>query len=130
MSLESLYQKYAGTADTPAPAEKWPCGPSPEPPQGQPETRMVVGAGPSGPGGPEPMQGQAVKPLAATAHEVEVMLESLHAVGHNFGEVEPLARAALLELSRAAAAELTAVLDDLFRLPQALTWHAANASAC
>lgn len=50
----------------------------------------------------------------ATADEVETMLASLHTVGRDLGEVEALARAALLKLTRAAAAELVAVLDDLF----------------
>lgn len=42
------------------------------------------------------------------------MLANLHAVGRDPGEVEPLASSVLLKLSRAAAAELVAVLDDLF----------------
>lgn len=42
------------------------------------------------------------------------MLAILHAVGRNLGKVEPLASSVLLKLSRAAAAELVAVLDNLF----------------
>ncbi|XKF14946.1 hypothetical protein LL947_10720 [Halomonas sp. BLK-85] len=49
----------------------------------------------------------------ATADEVETMLANLRAVGRDLGEVEALAHAALLKLTRAAAAELVAVLDDL-----------------
>lgn len=117
MSLERLYQKYAGTANASAPAAKWPCGPTSEPPQGQPETRAVVGDGPGGPGGPEQIKRQqdnhASIPLA-TAQEVETMLANLRAVGRDLGEVEGYARFTLRKLTRAAAAEVVAVLDDLF----------------
>lgn len=50
----------------------------------------------------------------ATADEVETMLANLRAVGRDLGEVEALAHAALLKLTRAAAAEVVAVMDDLF----------------
>ena len=117
MSLERLYQKYANQPAPRVPGTKWPCGPAPEPPQGQPETRAVMGFGPDGPDGPEPMKEQAVKPLTssmATTQEVETMLDNLRTVGRDLREVEALARTALLRLNRAAAAELVAVLDDLF----------------
>ncbi|MDR5900439.1 hypothetical protein QC823_15860 [Halomonas vilamensis] len=118
MSLERLYQKYAGTAETTAPAAKWPYGPDSEPPQSQSETRMVVGAGPGGPDGPGKIKRQEQKTLAtplATGQEVETILANLHSMGHDLGEVEPLARTVMRNLTRAAAAELAAVLDDLFQ---------------
>lgn len=42
------------------------------------------------------------------------MLANLRAVGRDLGEVEPLARITMLKLNRDAAAELVAVLGDLF----------------
>nr|WP_298967240.1 hypothetical protein [uncultured Halomonas sp.] len=55
-------------------------------------------------------------PLEKTSQrDVENMLSALKEAGHNLAEVEPAARMALLKLSRIAAAEMTAVLDDLCR---------------
>ncbi|NYS60822.1 hypothetical protein [Vreelandella salicampi] len=50
----------------------------------------------------------------ATRQEVETMLAALRHVGHDLKEVEPLARTVMRNLTRAAAAEMAAVLDDLF----------------
>ncbi|MGY4876664.1 hypothetical protein ACLUEY_02110 [Vreelandella aquamarina] len=50
----------------------------------------------------------------ATAAEVETMLANLRAVGRDLREVEGYARFTLRKLSRAAAAEVVAVMDDLF----------------
>lgn len=50
----------------------------------------------------------------ATAQEVEAMLASLRAVGRDLREVEDQARFTLRKLTRAAAAEVVAVMDDLF----------------
>jgi|GEM_PF-874299 len=117
MSLERLYQKYAGTAETPAPAEKWPRGHLLWPRHGQPETRAVVGFGHGGHGGHGQtgrQEQKAVTTPLATRQEMETMLAALRHVGHDLGEVEPLARTVLCNLTRAAAAEMAAVLDDLF----------------
>lgn len=62
---------------------------------------------------PQPSPAPANKP--ATAADVEVILTNLRAVGRDLDTIEGLARAALLKLSRAAAAELAVVIDDLFQ---------------
>ncbi|XKF14316.1 hypothetical protein LL947_07205 [Halomonas sp. BLK-85] len=117
MSLERLYQKYAGQPETPAPATKWPYGHPSWPDHGQPETRMVTGLGHNGHGGHGKTQGQedghGITPMA-TAQEVETMLANLRAVGRDLREVEGYARFTLRKLTRAAAAEVVAVMDDLF----------------
>ena len=61
---------------------------------------------------PQPAPAPADK--SATAAEVETMLANLKAVGREIGAIEGLARAALLKLSRSAAAELCVVIDDAF----------------
>jgi hypothetical protein len=78
---------------------------------------MVTGCGPGGPGGPEPIQEQAVKPTTtplATDQEVDTLLDNLKAVGREMGLVQALARDAMAQLTREAAAELAVVLDDAF----------------
>lgn len=56
----------------------------------------------------------AFKEKKATVNDAEIMLANLRAVGRDLGEVEPLARITMLKLDRDAAAELVAVLGDLF----------------
>ena len=71
-------------------------------------------ANPQNPQRGERVENPQAADKSATAADVEAMLVNLRTVGRDLGEVEALARAALLKLSRAAAAELVAVLDDLF----------------
>ena len=52
----------------------------------------------------------------ATAQEVETMLANLRAAGRSLGLVEALARDAMAQLTRQAAAELAVVLDDAFAM--------------
>lgn len=64
-------------------------------------------------------------PSNATPQEVEVMLAGMSAAGRNLGTIEPLARLAMLTLSRAAATELAVALCDAFEV--ASNDHAARA---
>ena len=116
MSLERLYQKYAGTANASAPAAKWPCVPDSEPPQSQPETRVVMGVGPGGPGGPRQAGRQEYKleQAPATTAEIAAIIGGLKAAGRSLGLLEALAREAMAQLTREAAAELAVVMDDAF----------------
>ncbi|WP_062375760.1 hypothetical protein [Halomonas sp. KX33721] len=53
-------------------------------------------------------------PQRVTADDVETILSSLKVVGRELREIEPLARAVMLSMSRQAAAELAVTLDDAF----------------
>jgi hypothetical protein len=58
-----------------------------------------------------------VKPTTtplATDQEVDTLLDNLKAVGREMGLVQALARDAMAQLTREAAAELAVVLDDAF----------------
>lgn len=53
-------------------------------------------------------------PGNASPNEVSTILAGLSAAGRHLGNVEPLARLAMLALSRAAATELVVAMDDAF----------------
>lgn len=110
MSLDRLYQKYAGTPET---ATKWPWDNASWPPHGQPVTPVVVGNGHDGHGGHGQMQEQP-QSTVATHDEVEAILAGLAAAGRDLDTVEPVARWTMQSLSREAAAELAVALDDAF----------------
>lgn len=109
MSLDRLYQKYAGMPETDT---KWPWDNASWPPHGQPVTPVVVGRGHGGHG---QIQGQQQN-LVATTQQVEAVLAGLVAVGRDLGTVESAARWTMQGLSREAAAELAVALDDAFEV--------------
>ncbi|MDP4556256.1 hypothetical protein Q9247_01010 [Halomonas meridiana] len=53
-------------------------------------------------------------PQRVSADDVEIILSSLKVVGRELREIESLARAVMLSMSRQAAAELAVTLDDAF----------------
>ncbi|QNU63296.1 hypothetical protein [Vreelandella titanicae] len=114
MSLESLYQQYAGTKDT----AKWTPDTTPCPPCVHAATRMVEASGPHGPRGHHKIDKQDVKPkqVPATTAEIAFIVGGLKAAGRSLGLVEALAREAMAQLTREAAAELAVVLDDVFEV--------------
>lgn len=59
---------------------------------------------------------QAVKAEPATPAEVAAIIGGLKAAGRSLGLVEALAREAMAQLTREAAAELAVVLDDVFEV--------------
>ncbi|NDL70896.1 hypothetical protein [Vreelandella alkaliphila] len=123
MSLESLYQQYAGTADT----AKWTPDTKPCPPSVRAVTRMVEPSGHDGHGGHHQIGKQDVKPkqVPATLAEITAIISGLKAAGRSLGLVEELAREAMAQLTREAAAELAVVLDDVFEVaPDDATAHA------
>lgn len=74
------------------------------------ETRMVE------PSGHHKISKQEAAPeqVPATPAEIAAIIGSLKAVGRDLGLVEALAREAMAQLTRKAAAELAVVLDDAF----------------
>lgn len=59
---------------------------------------------------------QAVKAEPATPAEIATLIGGLKAAGRSLGLVEALAREAMAQLTRKAAAELAVVLDDVFEV--------------
>ncbi len=114
MSLENLYQQYAGTTDT----AKWTPDTTPCPPRVHAVTRMVEPSGHHGPRGHHKIGKQDVKPkqVPATQAEIAAIIGGLKAAGRSLGLVEALAREAMARLTREAAAELVVVLDDVFEV--------------
>ncbi|WP_417837688.1 hypothetical protein [Thalassospira tepidiphila] len=114
MSLESLYQQYAGTTDT----VKWTPDTTPCPPCVHATTRMVEASGPHGPRGHHKIDKQDVKPkqVPATTAEIAVIIGGLKASGRSLGLAEALAREAMAHITREDAAELAVVLDDVFEV--------------
>ncbi|MGP5323193.1 hypothetical protein [Vreelandella titanicae] len=114
MSLESLYQQYAGTTDT----AKWTPDTTPCPPRVRAVTRMVEPSGHDGHGGHHQIGKQDVKPkqVPTTLAEIATIIGGLKAAGRSLGLVEALAREAMARLTREAAAELAVVLDDVFEV--------------
>ncbi|MGE6581122.1 hypothetical protein ACQKD0_08895 [Vreelandella aquamarina] len=114
MSLENLYQQYAGTTDT----AKWTPDTTPCPPRVRAVTRMVEPSGHHGPRGHQKIGKQEVKPkqVPATQAEIAAIIGGLKAAGRSLGLVEVLAREAMARLTREAAAELAVVLDDVFEV--------------
>ena len=112
MSLENLYQQYAGGTDT----AKWTPDTLPCPPRVHAETRMVEPSGHHGPRGHHQIGKQEVKPeqVPATPAEIATLIGGLKAAGRSLGLVEALAREAMAQLTREAAAELAVVIDDAF----------------
>lgn len=123
MSLESLYQQYAGTTDT----AKWTPDTTPCPSRVRAVTRVVEPSGHDGHGGHHQIGKKEVKPkhVPATPTEIAAIIGGLKAVGRSLGLVEALAREAMAQLTREAAAELAVVLDDVFEVaPDDATAHA------
>lgn len=114
MSLENLYQQYAGTTDT----AKWTPDTTPCPPRVHAVPRMVEPSGHHGPRGHHKIGKQEVKPkqVPATPAEIATLIGGLKAAGRSLGLVEALAREAMAQLTRKAAAELAVVLDDVFEV--------------
>ena len=114
MSLESLYQQYAGTADT----ANWTPDTMPCPPSVRAVTRMVEPSGHDGHGGHHQIGKQDVKPkqMPVTPAEIVTIIGGLKAAGRSLGLVEALARESMTQLTREAAAELAVVLDDVFEV--------------
>lgn len=114
MSLENLYQQYAGSTG----AAQWTPNTTPCPPCVHAETRMVEPSGHHGPRGHHQIGKQQVTPeqVPATPAEIAVIINGLKAVGRSLGLVEALAREAMAQLTREAAADLAVVLDDAFAL--------------
>ena len=120
MSLESLYQQYAGTTDT----TKWTPDTMPCPPGVRAVSRMVEPSGHDGHdghgghGGHHQIGKQDVKPkqVPAAPTEIATLIGGLKAAGRSLGLVEALAREAMAQLTRKAAAELAVVLDDVFEV--------------
>lgn len=112
MSLENLYQQYAGSADT----AQWTPDTLPCPPRVHAATRMVEPSGHHGPRGHHKIGKQDVKPkqVPATPAEIATIIGGLKTAGRSLGLVEALAREAMAQLSQEAAAELAVVLDDAF----------------
>lgn len=112
MSLENLYQQYAGGTDT----AKWTPDTMPCPPRVHAATRMVEPSGHHGPRGHHQIGKQEVKPeqVPATPAEIATLIGGLKAAGRSLGLVEALARETMAQLTREAAAELAVVLDDAF----------------
>ncbi|MGP9590707.1 MULTISPECIES: hypothetical protein [unclassified Halomonas] len=72
---------------------------------------------------PLPPDQERYKP--ATPAEIATIISGLKAVGRSLGLVEALAREAMAQLTREAAAELAVVLDDVFEVaPDDTTAHA------
>jgi len=120
MSLEELYQQYAGGTD----ATQWTPDTMSCPPRAQAETRMVETSGHHGPHGHYQTGKQEFTPqqVTATSAEIAVIIGGLKASGRSLGLVEALARDAMAQLTREAAAELVVVLDDAFAVaPDATT---------
>lgn len=112
MSLENLYQQYAGGTDT----AKWTPDTMPCPPRVHAVTRMVEPSGHHGPRGHHQIGKQEVKPeqVPATPAEIAAIIGGLKVAGRLLGLVEALAREAMAQLTREAAAVLAVVLDDAF----------------
>lgn len=112
MSLENLYQQYAGSAD----AAQWTPDTLPCPPRVHAETRMVEPSGHYGPRGHHQIGKQEVTPeqVPASPAEIATIIGGLKAAGRSLGLMEALARDAMAQLTRQATAELAVVLDDAF----------------
>lgn len=114
MSLENLYQQYAGSTE----ATQWTPDTMPCPPRVHAATRMVEPSGHHGPRGHHQIGKQEVTPelVPATPAEIATIIGGLKAAGRSLGLVEALAREAMAQLTRKAAAELAVVLDDVFEV--------------
>lgn len=114
MSLENLYQQYAGSTE----AAQWTPDTMPCPPRVHAETRMVEPSGHHGPRGHHQIDKQEYKPeqVPATPAEIATIIGGLKASGRSLGLLEELARDAMAQLTREAAAELAVVLDDVFEV--------------
>jgi len=114
MSLENLYQQYADGTDT----AKWTPDTTPCPPRVHAKTRMVEPSGHHGPRGHHQIDKQEVKPkqVPATQEEIAAIIVGLKAAGRSLGLVEALAREAMAQLTREAAAVLAVALDDVFEV--------------
>ncbi|HDZ49287.1 hypothetical protein LCGC14_0185190 [marine sediment metagenome] len=112
MSLENLYQQYAGSTE----AAQWTPDTMPCPPRVHAETHMVEPSGHHGPSGHHQIDKQEYKPeqVTATPAEIAAIIGGLKTAGRSLGLVEALAREAMAQLTREAAAELAVVLDDAF----------------